>query len=496
MAWPGYVQYAGNEIINVARTEKYARQARLPWFKPVYKNDSLGPMLGDGIYSSPLQDDAPWTDPNTPESYRFYGVYPLDINGLEDSSRSSQVTESTGPGGNVGRVRHGTKSVVFSAVLIGEDDAALDYGFKWLKQATLPGVCGAEAGDCSGDEMCYLSAEPAYDEGVSISIVADVPGELLDVDGGEPGDGFVDDWDGGTPSGGGDPVDLDGGTPTTTTGVPHPGIVESIVDPTDCLTPLLRSLRKVSFNVGPTVTGKRTTSDGAAVWTVTFTAVAGDPWEYGDETPVIEGFLDPAVDVPWAGGVIPAGGFVDLDGAIFTEDSCLEPTFSVISDPLCPALIPPPLPPSVSLGCFELPANWRRRQITLPATFIPLWGEVVPKFSIHARDDDVRNLRLRFYADVEGDGDISDDPCAYCGDIIVSYVPQGFTLVVDGSEQTVYAVDATQRRHPVSNLLFASDGTPFDWPVLSCGMGYIVTLDLPQTQPPPVFDLSLYARAA
>jgi hypothetical protein len=498
MAWHGYVSYAGNEIINAPRTEAYAATAGLPWFRPVYRNDSLAPMLGDPGYHSPLVDDAPWTDPVFPESYRFYGLFPLDIAGLEDSTRSSTVVESTGNGGNSGRLRHGSRSVVFSGLLIAEDDAAAEYGMQWLKQALLGGACGPNAGDCSGDDLCYLAYEPFVDvDGANLEIAfAEGSATFLDLDGGGPSDTPTDDVDGGGPTDDDAPLDYDGGTVSVTGDTQQPVLVAVDVTPEECLTPLLRNMRKVTFNAGPSITGKNKTSDGATLWTVTFTAVAGDPFVYGDEVEVINGFLDPDVDIPWAGGEAPAGGVIDLDGAIYTEDTCAEPVFSVIQDPLAPALIPPPLPPDVPIGNFDPPANWRRRQITIPASYIPLWGEVVPRFQVHAREADLRNLRLRFYADTDGDGDIGDDPCAFCGDLIVSYVPQGFTLVFDAAAQQVYAFDSSQQRRPVTNLVFSSDGTPFDWPVLTCGTGYIVTLDLPQTQQPPVFDLSLFSRAA
>lgn len=491
MAWEGYVQYAGNEIINVARVEAYARQASLGWFKPIYENDSLGPMLGES-YVSPLHDDAPWVDPDRPESYRFCGAYPLDVGGLEDSSRASTVTESIRDGGNPGRLRHGTKAVTFNVILVGEDDQAVSYGFDWLKQALLPGPCGGGGSDCGGDDLCYLSAEPEVDlDGVEITIVSAGSVPPVDLDGGGPGDGG-DDIDGGDPD---DDIvdDFDGGTPFDSDSAV---VVTTSVDPADCMTPLLRSLRNVLVNSGPSISAKRNLFGGGAVWTVTFTAVAGEPWEYGAEVGVIEGFLDPDVTVPWVGGVIPEGGYADLDGALFDETVCEEPVLAALQDPLCPAVVPPPLPPSVTMGCYTAPVNWRRRQITVPRQYTTLWGEMVPKFAIHARDDDVRDLRLRFYADVNGDGDISDDPCAFCGDIVVSYVPVGSSLIFDASERQVYAVDATQRRRRAEQVVFATDGSPFEWPVLTCGFGYIVTLDLPQTQPPPVFDLSLISRVA
>lgn len=123
-----------------------------------------------------------------------------------------------------------------------------------------------------------------------------------------------------------------------------------------------------------------------------------------------------------------------------------------------------------------------------------MWGEVVPKVEIHAKYADVRNLRVRFYADVDGNGSVADDACAYCGDILFSYVPQNSTLVFDGSDEVIYLQGPGGSRRRADNLVFKTDGTPFEWPSLSCGFGYVVTLDLPQAQEPPVVDLSLFQK--
>lgn len=487
--WEGWASFGGTEIINVARTESYAKWAQLPWFKPVYRNDSLPLILGDTRYVSPLIDSAPWADVDNAASFGFYGFYPLSITGVEDSTRTSTVTQSIRDGGSVGRLRHGTKSVVVSGILVADDDAAASYGFTWLKQALLPGPC--DQGGCTSGELCFLDSEPFVDvEATTATVTTD----LVEIDGGEVGSTLVDEADGGTP-GSTFTDEYDGGSPSDPTITVSVGSAD-VASAIECFDPLVRSLRNVLVNNGPTVTDRRVTSDGGAVWTVQFTAVAGEPWTYGAPVEVLAGFLDPEVAIPWSGGTVPPGGFMDLDGFIFGEQSCPEPVYTPLVDPLFPSVIPPPLPPSVPLGNYIPPANWRRRQITVPANYIPLWTEVVPKLSVHARTADLRNLRLRFYADVDADGDISDDPCAFCGDIVISYVPQGFTLVFDGSERQVYAYDASQQRRPANGLVFATDGTPFDWPVLSCGFGYIITFDLPQTQTPPVVDLSLYPRVA
>lgn len=454
MAWQGYFEYDGNEFINVTRTETYAKNNGLMWFRPAFENDALPYMLGHGLnYTTPMLDDAPWVDPDQPWSLDFYGLYPLDITGIEDSTRTSTVVENVLNGGVPGRLRHGTKNVVFNCLLIARTEEAADFGMRWLRASLLGGACGPSIESaCNGAELCYLSGPP------DMHLPSDIHNRTYETE-----------WDDGSAT--------------------------WVRDPEECLDEYRRSLRKVVFNSGPTVTGKRETSDGAQVWTVTFTAVAGNPYEFGVEVPIMEGFLDPAITIPWAKGEEPPGGMIDLNGYIHKESACATVDYQPIFDPLCPAIVPPPAPPSVPMGCYTPPANWRRRQFTIPKEYVPMWGDVVPKIDIHARNADLRNLRLRFYADPDKVGDITDDPCAYCGDIVVSYVPKNHTLTFDAAEQVVYVTSPGGARRRADSLVFKTDGGPFEWPALTCGFGYIVTLDLPQTQTPPVVDLSLFARA-
>lgn len=501
MAWDGYYSYDGSEVINVARTEAYAKNLEVGWFKPVFENEALPFMLGDGTsYTTPLLDDAPWVDPDVPDSLDFLGAYPLEVTGVEDSTRTAEVVQSISDGGVPGRIRHATKTLVFNAVLLGTTDAAVEYGHRWLKQVLLGGPCGGSV--VGGGELCYLSSAPdmelpgSTDRGVMAHIVGGlymggewVVNEDVILSGGGPQSLPNYTFEGGTAYATGGfikdkpwPFDFDSST-------------SSAVDPEECLTPYIRNLRRVVFNSGPTVTSKRTTSDGGTIWTVQFTATVGNPWELSAEMPVIAGFLDPEVLIPWAGGVEPEGAVVDLDGYIHPDTECATKVYTPIYDPLFPAVVPPPGPPNVPLGNFSPPANWRRRQFTIPRQFVPLWGEVVPVIKVHARTGDTRNLRLRFYADPDGTGDITDDPCAFCGDIVVSYVPQDHTLVFDAAERTVYVISPGGQRRRADSLVYRTDGTPFEWPALSCGFGYVVTLDLPQTATPPVVDLSLFSRA-
>lgn len=432
MAWNGYFTYAGNEIINLPRTEVYARDTI--WFRPSDEGTDLPTMTGVGSYHTPLSDNAPWTDPDITASYDFLGLYPLDVSGVDDSTVTSTVVESTRDGGTPGRVRRSTKTVVFNVLLLATSDCGADYGLRWLQSVLIGSACGNQSTQsCNGDDLCYLSCEPVLGE-----------------------------------------------TSSTDT-----------VTANDCLNMLSRSLRRVVFNSGPNVTLKRSLSDGSAMWMVTFTAVAGNPHEFGIEVPLVEGFMDPLILDPYVPGL---SGTVDLDGIIVEDVFCAEPVTQPVFDPGCPALVVPPTVPNVPLGCYSPPVNWRRRQFTISNELIPLFGEAVPLLRVYSRDAEVRNLRLRFYADVNGDGSIVDDPCAWCGDIVFSYIPQDYTLVFDGSDETIYIESPGGVRRRADNLVYATDGGPFEWPFLTCGFAYIVTVDLPQTQVPPVLDFSLYSR--
>lgn len=225
MAWDGWVTFGGVEIINVARTQAYAKKGNLGWFKPQYRDvGTLHLLLGDDPYSAPRQahDTLPWFDPDDHESLGFYGVYPLNITGLEDSTRSSSVQENLADGGIPGRVRHGTKSIVFNCVLIADDDASADYGMKWLRGVLLAGT-NYNGVDDDGSTLRYFYRNPIWGQG----------------------------------------------------------------NRQDCYDEQLRLLKNVVVNNGPTLTQKHRLSDGGAAWEVQFTAVAGIPFEFGKQDDII-----------------------------------------------------------------------------------------------------------------------------------------------------------------------------------------------------------------
>ncbi len=156
MAWDGYATFAGVEIINRARTQRYMQDAA-PGVLAQCSCDctELHRVVGDDPYSNPAMDEAPWYDPDDPASAEFFGLYPLRIQGLNDSTRTATVIQSLGPGGSVIGKRRATKDVRVRGILLASTDRGMEYGNDWLN-SVLDGACTS----CEGDAFCYFSSCP------------------------------------------------------------------------------------------------------------------------------------------------------------------------------------------------------------------------------------------------------------------------------------------------------------------------------------------------
>ncbi len=156
----GYLSLGGVEIINAQRTAAYVRSLA-PTLPLVNCEDcgDLGTVL-DEVYASPLVDNAPWFDPNIPATGRFYGLYPLSIEGMEDSTRTAAVTQSIVDGGSVGATRLATRSIRVKGLMLAKDEHAMTQGMTWLRNALDPPPCSEHGGSCGGGLLCYYAACP------------------------------------------------------------------------------------------------------------------------------------------------------------------------------------------------------------------------------------------------------------------------------------------------------------------------------------------------
>ena len=161
----GYAGYGSVELLNVARLMKYTAEGGVP------VDSTVEPMVGDytdlpaalghEAYRTALLDYAPWYDPSNPDSAFFSGLLPLEITGLDGSTRGRSVTEGLSDGGTAGRARASSRVIGVTALALASGDAALDAGLAWLAGVLHP-PCADAPEACNGSPLTLFSAAPVY----------------------------------------------------------------------------------------------------------------------------------------------------------------------------------------------------------------------------------------------------------------------------------------------------------------------------------------------
>ena len=583
MAYEGYLCLDGTEILNAARTRAYMAELvpglSMPrdwWCENC--DETLHLSLGDKPYATPLADTAPWVDSDNPDTWSFAGLFPLEVTGLSDDTRTATVTEIVGNGGFVAGQRKATREIRVSALAMGADEAAVEAGLSWLRQA-LDGNC--EPGCGANGMLQFLSACPPVDNlgafvtspvdlaGVTSSPAsawntvthvftpADSTGFLSSpvVDSHDlPCDPITWTWQVLAPEGtvitlsvysedglvrtddftsAGDTMSISiddfnqpeqfaystlaitggvlfsgyGGTEVATmsdtSGSPVSGTFEAGVtppgdttqttwetgeyriatilgltwthripgDPGECAIPYIRHLHGVAAVEGPTVTQTYRLTAGA-MRRIEFLLVATVPHLNG---------ADMAVGT-WEYGVgytaAMEGSFLDTTGSPPLCD--VETDVVVIADPDCDPLPAPPRPAIPDIACAPEPDYRNSYSIFIPESAVPGWQSIVPDLRLSSGGTAVRSVRIRMMERPLPTQRPTDlDPCNACGSFVVDYIPPNATFEIDGLSQRV-TIHLPGDVEAVGNHLLSGLGANnlFEWPELSCGLGYYMVVDV------------------
>lgn len=126
--------------------------------KTVY--EIVRPITQQGGYTTPIVDRAPWLDSSNPDLTNFWGVYPLAVDGLDDSTRTTTVTELTTDGAVMSIPRARAREIRYDVMLVGADAAAVDAGFHWLNRALDAVRCDSVDLGCTGTDLDFYSTCP------------------------------------------------------------------------------------------------------------------------------------------------------------------------------------------------------------------------------------------------------------------------------------------------------------------------------------------------
>lgn len=155
----GWLEYAGIEIINAARTRKYV-ESFLPGVTVNCSTTGLQAARGHANYVSPAADSAPWYKASRAATGRFYGLFPGTFDGTEDSSRTVTVIELSGDGATHAKPRYGSREIKVTAMALAADEEAMSEGLTWLREVLATGECGSTGG-CVDNTMRAFIARPA-----------------------------------------------------------------------------------------------------------------------------------------------------------------------------------------------------------------------------------------------------------------------------------------------------------------------------------------------
>lgn len=413
MAYDGWMEYNGIELLNVARTSRLSSALGLGLVRvkahTVELIETRLGVLGDsgegegfgldpfgvepfGVGEASAEggyDDiteAPWYDPDYPASAEFAGFIPLAVQGLDDSTLEANVVEYVTDGGRAGSHRSTTLPIVFNLVLVGSTERGVEFGKRWLDRLLRR---SSDSGFCSGTDLTYFryAAEDA---------------------------------------------------------------------------PKVHR-RDVALTRGSSVTRKRNTRCAVA-WTVTFTLTAADPYEYGEEVQVLDNL----------GGTVTGPGIVASGNRSLSHRTCPTYDYSPIFDPMYPALVESPQAPDfyptgwVMTSGMAFTRHWARVQAIEPSSLL-----TVPVFTITSPSE-ARMVRVSIWP---GDTpvDAQCDPL-FSAVLTYVPSNQEFVLdgeqraayVWDGSSPMVRRSDS---------LVYAPEAKPVEWAAFNDHGGLLVALD-------------------
>lgn len=154
-----------------------------------------------------------------------------------------------------------------------------------------------------------------------------------------------------------------------------------------------------------------------------------------------------------------------------------------LADPDCPPIPLPPMPPSIDDPCIDDVGIWRRYWSIVPASEVSTWLGVLPTIVLNTAGLAERQVRIRIYENPDGVTPASFDTSTWVSEQIISYMPPNTELILDAVTERVFASVGDKEPIAADRLLFGSGGLPPTWPLLSCGIGYLISYDVPVEAP-------------
>lgn len=460
MTYRGYLRLGGVEIANSARTRAYMANGVMPATSSLGFDDTwtfTSQWLGHQAYRLPKLDTAPWWNPNDLDSMDFAGLWPLQVEGLDNAESSREVIAGVGHGGSFGPPRLKHRTIRITALLVGRNTVGADYGLRWLTSILRGDRC---KGDWTGQTLEYLSTVPDIPREVRRLVQSEVGGLLP---------GFV---------------------PGDSESIPNPSelidqwIREPNTMPTEtlqaCVNPYRRQMFEVVCTKSPEITerfgvDRESSAPHASAYRVEFELTAGIPWAYRPTQPWFQNLAFDMAATPTPIYFTIAG----QDGCVANQCQTVDTLFDPLS-PSRPSLLRP-IAPSTSAMCE--PLETRRLTASIPAAAIADFDDTLGTVTVRASTvKDERQLRIRWVKNVPGLTLEDRLRCHTVSEAEVRYIPQGGSLTLDAVTARPYVTLTDGTRLDASPVVSGADGGPWRPPVLACGtVDHTLVIDAPGT---------------
>lgn len=165
-----YLDFAGTEVANSARTTTYERT--LGGIPGLTLAAACPCDIIDEGYVSPAADPAPWYLATRAESEEFYGFYAHSI--VAEPVMGRAVTSAGRYGSVVSPARFKGRQLQVSGTMVATSQAGQAYGERWLAEVLRGSAC--DEGNCVSDDACVIPACPQdpYDAAAAYRTLVDV----------------------------------------------------------------------------------------------------------------------------------------------------------------------------------------------------------------------------------------------------------------------------------------------------------------------------------
>jgi hypothetical protein len=233
----------------------------------------------------------------------------------------------------------------------------------------------------------------------------------------------------------------------------------------------VRHLRDVTVTEGPTVVRQFSLkSCNAYAMQVEFTMVAATPFIYTEPAVIASAVTSTLTAVAPNALIFPITTI-----ALGTPPAKPAP----IADPDCPPLPAVPKPPALSSFCGTTPASFYSYAVYIPESSVQTWKDGVIQLTLTTGSKATRYLRVRLLPrPLPGQQPADLDKNSQCGAFLLNYIPPNTKALIDGMNERVTFTTGASPAVAADHLVSGIGSEIFQWPLLSCGMGYYMLIDM------------------